>query len=130
MKKAFKIPVILLGTLVLCWIILANITISVPKVRDMAVDWMAKALGREVSLQNLRINLLRGAELDGIVIANSKGFAEEVFFQGKKVVIGYRYGRWFAANLSLKRSFLSNPGYSWSETSEAYGTSLTCVGIR
>ena len=90
MKKAFKIPVILLGMLVLCWIILVNITISVPKARDMAVDWMAKALGREVSLQNLRINLLRGAELDGIVIANSKGFAEKVFFEGKKVVIGYR----------------------------------------
>lgn len=61
-----------------------------PKVRDVAVDWMAKVLGKELSLQNLRINLLRGAELDGIVIANSKGFAEKAFFEGKKVVIGYR----------------------------------------
>jgi len=62
----------------------------VSKVRDMAVDWMARALGREVGIHHIGINLLSGVELDGIVIANSKGFAEKVFFQGKKVVIGYR----------------------------------------
>lgn len=109
MKRVFKISIILLGLLIICFIILANITISVPKLKDTVVSRMTRALGREVTLQNLRINLFRGVELDGIVIANSKDFAEEAFFQARKVLMGYRLWPLVRRKLVIKKLVLVEP---------------------
>jgi len=89
MKKPVKIVGIVVGVILLLIILLCIVPITSPKLRDLALAKAKPILGREVTIERVRIVLLRGIRLDRVVVANKKGFAKEPLFFGKRIVVKY-----------------------------------------
>lgn len=67
-----------------------NITITSPRLRDIAVDRLEEALGRKVGIEELKINLWRGIEIKGFSIENHKDFQPGAFAQVETFIIRYK----------------------------------------
>ncbi|HRU39327.1 MAG TPA: AsmA family protein, partial [Candidatus Goldiibacteriota bacterium] len=77
MKKALKIAAIILASIfVLITAVIATIPLWFPveKVRHIIIDELSEKTGREVSVKSLSFNILKGFELKGFVIKESKRY--------------------------------------------------------
>ena len=109
MKKPVKIVGIILGVIVVLVILLCTIPITSPKLKDLALAKAKSALGREVTIERVRIVLLRGIRLDGVVVANKEGFAEEPLFEGKRIVVKYELLPLLRRELVIKKVIFLEP---------------------
>jgi len=109
MKKPVKILGIIVGVIVVLVILLSAIPITSPKLKDLALAKAKSALGREVSIERVRIVFLRGIRLDGVVIANKEGFAKEPLFEGKRIVVKYKFLPLIRKKLVIRKVVLLEP---------------------
>ncbi len=109
MKKPIKIIGIILGVIIVLVVLLCTIPITSPKLKAMALAKAKSALGREVTIERVRIILLRGIRLDGVVVANSEGFTKEPFFSGKRIVVKYELLPLLRRELVIKKAVLLEP---------------------
>lgn len=109
MKKSVKIVGIIVGVIVVFVILLCTIPITSPKLKDLALVKAKPILGREVTIERVRIILLRGIRLDGVVVANKEGFAKEPLFFGKRMVVKYELLPLLHRELVIKKVVLLEP---------------------
>ncbi|MCG2676347.1 AsmA family protein, partial [bacterium] len=109
MKKPIKIVGIILGVIVVLVILLCIIPVTSPKLKDLALAKAKSALGREVTIERVRIVLLRGIRLDKVTVANKEGFAKEPLFEGKRVVVKYELLPLLHRELVIKKVVLLEP---------------------
>ncbi|MCK4261560.1 AsmA family protein [bacterium] len=108
-KKKLKILLFLPLLFLVGIIVLMNITISAPKLRDMAVAQLEKALGRQVTIEELRVNLWRGVEIRELSIGNHKDFQPGPFVQGEKFIVRYKLLPLLRRKLVIGEVSLINP---------------------
>ncbi|MBA7669013.1 hypothetical protein ES703_77138 [subsurface metagenome] len=109
MKKPVKILGIIVGVIVVLVILLCTIPITSPKLKDLALAKAKPILGREVTIERVRIVLLRGIRLDKVTVANRKGFAKEPLFEGKRIVVKYELLPLLHRELVIKKVVLLEP---------------------
>jgi uncharacterized protein involved in outer membrane biogenesis len=109
MKKPVKMVGIIVGVIVVLVVLLYTIPITSPKLKDLALAKVKPILGREVTIERVRIVLLRGIRLDGVVVANKEGFAKEPLFSGKRVVVQYKLFPLLRKELVIKKVILLEP---------------------
>lgn len=109
MKKPIKIVGIIVGVIVVLVILLCTIPITSPKLKDMALIKAKPILGREVTIERVRIVLLRGIRLDKVTVANREGFAKEPLFEGKRIVVKYELLPLLHRELVIKKVVLLEP---------------------
>ncbi|MCG2678212.1 AsmA family protein, partial [bacterium] len=89
--------------------LLCIIPVTSPKLKDLALAKAKSALGREVTIERVRIVLLRGIRLDKVTVANKEGFAKEPLFEGKRVVVKYELLPLLHRELVIKKVVLLEP---------------------
>ena len=92
MKKALKIAAIILASIfVLITAVIATIPLWFPveKVRHIIIDELSEKTGREVSVKSLSFNILKGFELKGFVIKESKRYGNRDFIRDDSIVMRY-----------------------------------------
>lgn len=109
MKKPVKIVGIIMGVIVLLIVLLCTVPITSSKLKDLALAKAKPILGREVTIERVRIILLRGIRLDGITIANREGFAKQPLFEGKRIVVKYELLPLLRKELIIKKVILLEP---------------------
>ncbi len=109
MKKSIKIVGIVVGVIVVLVVLLCTIPITSPKLKDLALAKAKPILGREVTIERVRIILLRGIRLDKVTVANRKGFAKEPLFEGKRIVVKYELLPLLHRELVIKKVVLLEP---------------------
>ncbi|MCK4648362.1 AsmA family protein, partial [bacterium] len=109
MKKPVKIVGIIVGVIVVLVVLLCTIPITSPKLKDLALAKAKPILGREVTIERVRIVLLRGIRLDKVTVANKKGFAKEPLFSGKRIVVKYKLLPLLHRELVIKKVILLEP---------------------
>lgn len=109
MRKSVKIVGIIVGVIVVLVVLLCTIPITSPKLKDLALARAKPILGREVTIERVRIVLLRGIRLDGVVVANKEGFAKEPIFFGKRMVVKYELLPLLHRELVIKKVVLLEP---------------------
>ncbi len=107
--KKLKISLLVLFFFLAGLIILMNITITSPRLKDAAVSRLEKVLGRPVAIGQLRINLWRGIELKGLSIKNQEDFQPGTFAQVKTLIIRYKLLPLLQRKLVIGRVILINP---------------------
>lgn len=109
MRKSVKIVGIIVGVIVVLVVLLCIIPITSPKLKDLALARAKPILGREVTIERVRIVLLRGIRLDKVTVANKEGFAKEPIFFGKRMVVKYELLPLFHRELVIKKVVLLEP---------------------
>ena len=109
MKKPIKMVGIIVGVIVVFVVLLCTIPITSPKLKDLALAKAKPILGREVSIERVRIVLLRGIRLDKVMVANKKGFAKEPLFEGKRIVVKYGLLPLLRRELVIKKVIFLEP---------------------
>ncbi len=107
--KKLKISLLVFFFFLAGLIILMNITITSPRLKDAAVSRLEKVLGRPVAIGQLRINLRRGIELKGLSIKNQEDFQPGTFVQVKTLIIRYKLLPLLQRKLVIGRVILINP---------------------
>jgi len=88
---------------------LCTIPITSPKLKALALAKAKPILGREVTIERVRIVLLRGIRLDKVTVANKKGFTNEPLFEGKRIVVKYELLPLLRRELVIKKAVLLEP---------------------
>ncbi|MEW5767177.1 MAG: AsmA family protein [bacterium] len=107
MRKALLAAGIILGILLIGLIILSTITFSHPKLKQLITTQAEKALKRNVTIDDLRINLLRGIQLKGVTITEREG--PGTFIKGEEFVLKYRLWPLLRRQFVIKKIVFNEP---------------------
>ncbi len=86
-----------------------NITITSPRLKDIAIDQLEKALGRQVRIGELKVNLWRGLELKELSVENHEDFPTGTFAQVETLIVRYRLLPLLQRKFIIGNVFLTNP---------------------
>ncbi|NOX97015.1 MAG: DUF748 domain-containing protein [Nitrospirae bacterium] len=107
--KKLKIILVLLLFFLIGLIVLTNVTITSPRIRDVARNQLEKALERKVRIGELKINLGKGIEIKKLSIENRKGSQPGRFLQVGTLRVRYRLLPLLERKLVIGRMVLINP---------------------
>lgn len=92
MRKFFKIFFIIIASIFLIFTaVLIAISIFFPaeKIKDILVKELSEKTGREVKIENIDFNILKGLELKGFSIRESARYKKEYFVKDDKIILKY-----------------------------------------
>ncbi len=92
MKKIIQIILITIVSLfILFFIFLATIPLWFPfeKVKDFVVQELSEKIGREVIIKDVKFNIIKGIELNGFSIKESKRYGNRDFIKDESIILKY-----------------------------------------
>lgn len=92
MKKVIKILLITMVSLfILFFIFVATIPLWFPfeKVKDFVVKELSEKIGREVVIKDVKFNIIKGIELNGFSIKESKRYGNRDFIKDESIILKY-----------------------------------------
>jgi len=112
MKKGIKIAAFSLGALVAIFIgisIFIKIYFTPERVKVLIMPYAEKAMGRKVSVEDVKINLLTGVEISKVNIEDNPAFSSGPFLTADKFVLKYAFWPLFKKKLIIRKIIAVRP---------------------
>jgi uncharacterized protein involved in outer membrane biogenesis len=109
MKKSIKILSVVIGLIVVGVVVFSVVPITSSKLKDLVLTKLEPMAGREVTIERVRIILLRGVRLDGVAVANRTGFTGEPLFRGRSIMVNYKLLPLLRKELVITKVLLLEP---------------------
>ncbi|HDQ26454.1 MAG TPA: AsmA family protein [bacterium] len=112
MKKVLKIFAVITVLFVVVFIgALASIPLWLPfdKVKDYAVKELSEMTGREIGIEKVDFNILKGFEIRGFYIRESKRYGDRMFIKDDYVVLKYNLFALLRRDLVIHQFELNSP---------------------
>ncbi len=112
MKNSLKIILItLVSIFILLFIFLATIPLWFPfeKVKDFVVRELSEKTGREVIIKEVKFNIIKGIELNGFAIKESKRYGNRDFIKDESIVLRYNLPALLGRELVINKFEMISP---------------------
>ncbi|MCL6583155.1 MAG: DUF748 domain-containing protein [bacterium] len=112
MKRGIKVAVFSLTALAVLLVALSiviKIWLTSDRVKELVLPYAEKALGRKISIEDVKINIFTGIEISKVSIQDNPEFGERAFLSADEFVLKYAFWPLFKRKLIIHRVRVIRP---------------------
>jgi|GEM_PF-3300055 len=112
MKRGIKVAVFSLTALAFLLVALSiviKIWLTSDRVKELVLPYAEKALGRKISIEDVKINIFTGIEISKVSIQDNPEFGERAFLSADEFVLKYAFWPLFKKKLIIHRVRVIRP---------------------